>query len=113
MIQFDKFASIDASMGAFMDDMFKCQLIPRSGVTAKGVARLSQQSDFRLDRALVARYYSQNRSKQDVVPALRGRQLTRATIDVRIASGCCGGCQLKHLGAWLNAANSNANEIQA
>ncbi|CAK0813334.1 unnamed protein product, partial [Prorocentrum cordatum] len=76
------------------------------------MVRLSQQSDFRLDLTLAARYYGQNRTKQDVVPALRGRQLTKATISELIASGCCGGYQLKHLEAWFNAVNSNANEMQ-
>ena len=112
-ITFGRFGTVDASMGTFMDDIFKTLLIPNTMRTPAAVVRASLANDLYLDQALAARGYAQNRKKQDVVPALRSRQLTRQTTESLLASGCHAGYQLKHLGAWFNAVNSNASELKA
>ncbi|CAK0853967.1 unnamed protein product [Prorocentrum cordatum] len=104
---------VDASLGCFMDDTFKTQLLsaPQS---ASEVIRLSLRSDSQgLDQALLERAYGQNRAKQDVVPAFPSRQLVRRTIAELNRSGCRSIYELKHLGAWFNAVNSNSNELKA
>ena len=72
-IDFGRFGPVDASMGAFMDDIFKMLLIPKDLIDAKEIVKLSKKNDYFLDQSLAAREYGQNRSKQDVVPALRAR----------------------------------------
>ena len=112
-ITFGQFATIDASMGTFMDDIFKTLLIPKEVISATDIVAVSKRNDMYLDQALAAREYAQNRSKQDVVPALRSRQLTRQVIMGLRQSGCQAGFELKHLGAWFNSVNSNASELAA
>eukprot|EP00959_Pyramimonas_sp_CCMP1952_P446379 9345964-Pyramimonas_sp.AAC.1 len=65
---------VDASLGCFMDDIFKTQLLSEPQSAAE-VTRLSLRSDQGLDQALLERAYGQNRAKQDVVPAFPSRQL--------------------------------------
>jgi len=113
VINFGRFGPVDASMGAFMDDIFKMLLIPKDLIDAKEIVKLSKKNDYFLDQSLAAREYGQNRSKQDVVPALRARQLNKQVIVELKNSGCQAGYQLKHLGGWFNAVGSNANELKA
>ncbi|CAK0846868.1 unnamed protein product [Prorocentrum cordatum] len=112
-INFSKFPAIDASMGAFMDDIFKTALVDRETINAEDIAAASKRNDMLLDQALAARMCAQNRSKQDVVPALRSRQLTRQVVLGLRRSGCRAGYELKHLRAWFNAVGSNASELKA
>ncbi|CAK0882744.1 unnamed protein product [Prorocentrum cordatum] len=112
MINFDdRLPTIDASLGRFMDDIFKTQLVPPTARTAQEVVRCSQRNDAGLDAALAARQYGQNRAKQDVVVSLGSRQLVRQTIQALARSGCRSGYEFKHLGGWFNAVNSNATEL--
>ncbi|CAK0848468.1 unnamed protein product, partial [Prorocentrum cordatum] len=112
MINFDdRLPTIDASLGCFMDDIFKTQLVPPTARTAQEVVRCSQRNDAGLDAALAARHYGQNRAKQDVVVSLGSRQLVRQTIQALARNGCRSGYELKHLGGWFNAVNSNATEL--
>ncbi|CAK0905019.1 unnamed protein product [Prorocentrum cordatum] len=112
LIRMQNLPEVDASLGCFMDDIFKTQLLsePQS---ASEVIRLSLRSDQGLDQALLERAYGQNRAKQDVVPAFPSRQLVRRTITELNRSGCRSSYELKHLGAWFNAVNSNSNELKA
>ena len=66
-----------------------------------------------LGRSPAAREYGQNRKKQDVVPALRSRQLTMQAIAALMLSGCQAGYELKRLGGRFNSVSSNANELEA
>eukprot|EP00959_Pyramimonas_sp_CCMP1952_P326597 6836465-Pyramimonas_sp.AAC.1 len=75
----DRLPTIDASLGGFMDGSCKSQLVTASFRAAKDVATLSQRNDIGLCRALVARKYGNNRSKQGVVVSLGSRQLARET----------------------------------
>eukprot|EP00959_Pyramimonas_sp_CCMP1952_P444211 9300430-Pyramimonas_sp.AAC.1 len=46
MINFDdRLPTIDASLGCFMDDIFKTQLVPPTARTAQEVVRCSQRND--------------------------------------------------------------------
>eukprot|EP00959_Pyramimonas_sp_CCMP1952_P376867 7893456-Pyramimonas_sp.AAC.1 len=74
-------------------------LVPKDMVNAGDIVAMSKRNDMYLDQSLAARQYAQNRSKQDVVPALRSRQLTRQVILGLRQSGCQAGYELKHLGA--------------
>jgi len=68
-------------MGTFRDDILKTLLIALDVTNPELIVEASKWNDLYLDQALLARGYAQNRQKQDVVPALRSRQLARMTIN--------------------------------
>ena len=98
LIRMQNLPEVDASLGCFMGDIFKTQLLSEPQSAAE-VIRLSPRNDQGLDQALAERAYGQNRAKVDVVPAFPSRQLVRRTITELNRSGCRSSYELKHLGA--------------